>query len=210
MSVLSSWLGGNAKKKKRKVLDDAIRNLKSVSPSQVRSDMGPFQAKITGMQNKGNQLFAQGQEMMDPRGEYQQGLTQQLTEQTGDTAAQAANTQSQMMAQRGMGGGGISSLLSAVNQNQAQESLRTGMSGIRQQGFSMGMQQQTASQGFLSSAMSGQSKIDENAAQARIAQTNLENQKNMQLAKSEAEGIRKDSLWNLTGIGEIQRQAGGV
>ena len=102
------------------------------SPDLLRS--------IHGIGNRARTLSGYGDEyqqqyraMLDPNSQYNQALQGQLREQVGDATSQTVGNQNAMLAQRGIGGGGMSSLLSAAAGNRANEQIRQGSLGIQQQ-----------------------------------------------------------------------------
>ena len=104
----------------------------NASPDLLRSIRGIGQRAST-LSGYGNEFMDQYRSMIDPQSAYQQQLQGQLREQVGDATAQTVGNQSAMLAQRGIGGGGMSSLLSAAAGNRANEQIRQGAVGIQQQ-----------------------------------------------------------------------------
>ena len=104
----------------------------NASPDLLRSIRGIGQRAST-LSGYGNEFMDQYRSMIDPQSAYQQQLQGQLREQVGDATAQTVGNQSAMLAQRGIGGGGMSSLLSAAAGNRANEQIRQGALGIQQQ-----------------------------------------------------------------------------
>ena len=107
----------------------------NASPDLLRSIRGVGQRAKT-LSGYGDEFMDQYRSMIDPQSAYQQQLQGQLREQVGDATAQTVGNQSAMLAQRGIGGGGMSSLLSAAAGNRANEQIRQGALGIQQQSLS--------------------------------------------------------------------------
>lgn len=102
------------------------------SPDLLRSIHGIGNRART-LSGYGDEFMDQYRSMIDPQSAYQQQLQGQLREQVGDATAQTVGNQNAMLAQRGIGGGGMSSLLSAAAGNRANEQIRQGALGIQQQ-----------------------------------------------------------------------------
>tara|TARA_R100000234_G_scaffold38018_1_gene22488 strand:- start:24430 stop:25317 length:888 start_codon:yes stop_codon:yes gene_type:complete len=98
----------------------AIGNLEGISDKQV------------GMGDEFSQAY---RNMLDPNSAYYQRLFGNLRRDVGSSYARANTNMQQAMAQRGIGKGGMSSLLSAVSGNQMGEQLRKGYSGIQDVGL---------------------------------------------------------------------------
>ena len=104
----------------------------AANPDLLRSIRGVGQRAKT-LSGYGDEFMDQYRAMIDPQSAYQQQLQGQLREQVGDATAQTVGSQNAMLAQRGIGGGGMSSLLSAAAGNRANEQVRQGALGIQQQ-----------------------------------------------------------------------------
>ena len=102
------------------------------SPDLLRSIRGIGQRAST-LSGYGDEYQQQYRSMIDPNSQYNQGLQGQLRGQIGDATSQTVGNQNAMLAQRGIGGGGMSSLLSAAAGNRANEQIRQGSLGIQQQ-----------------------------------------------------------------------------
>tara|TARA_R110002012_G_scaffold156028_1_gene316852 strand:+ start:1845 stop:2699 length:855 start_codon:yes stop_codon:yes gene_type:complete len=88
--------------------------------------------RAKSLDNMGSQFMDQYSMMIDPNSAYNQQLGGRLREQVGDTTAQTVGNQNMMLAQRGMGVGGMNSVLSGVTGNRANEQIRTGLLDIQQ------------------------------------------------------------------------------
>ena len=81
----------------------------------------------------GDEFMQQYRQMLDPRSAYNRGQYSLLRGQVGDTASDVISGMNRSMASRGIGGGGLSSLLGGAQMNRAGEQVRQGMLGIQQQ-----------------------------------------------------------------------------
>jgi len=106
--------------KPNKGLLGAIGNLEGISDKQM------------GM---GDEFSESYRNMLDPNSAYYQRLFGNLRRDVGDTYANMNTNMNQALAQRGVGKGGMSNLLSAVNSNQAGEQIRKGMTNIQDVGL---------------------------------------------------------------------------
>ena len=91
-------------------------------------------------QNVLGQAMDASQQFLDPTSQW--AMTQQniLSEQAGQQAAQAQAQQNQMLAQRGVGSGGLRNILGAQAQQQAGATLRQGSADIATRGAGLGLQ----------------------------------------------------------------------
>ena len=81
----------------------------------------------------GDEFMQQYRQMLDPRSAYNRGQYSLLRGQVGDTASDVISGMNRSMAARGIGGGGLSSLLGSAQMNRAGEQVRQGMLGRQQQ-----------------------------------------------------------------------------
>ena len=84
--------------------------------------------------------FGQAKQFFDPSSDY---YTQQrgfLSEDVAEGVGTLTRGQNQQLAQRGMGGGGLSNLLGAANRSSVGEQVRQGMRGIQATGLQAGTQ----------------------------------------------------------------------
>jgi len=88
--------------------------------------------RAKSLDNMGSHFMDQYSMMIDPNSDYNQQLGGRLREQVGDTTSQTVGNQNMMLAQRGLGFGGMNSILSAVTGNRANEQIRTGLLDIQQ------------------------------------------------------------------------------
>ena len=89
--------------------------------------------RASSLDQMGGEFMDQYRMMIDPQSAYNEQLQANLRESIGDTTAQTVGNQNMMLAQRGVGTGGMSNILSAVAGNNANEAIRTGTLGIQQQ-----------------------------------------------------------------------------
>jgi hypothetical protein len=147
----------------------------SIDTERVKRELAPWQQGINKMQSRSEDMFNRADQFFDPRSDYYNQQRQQMREQIAGQTANVGQQQNQLMAQRGMGGGGISGLLGAVNAAQAGESTRQGMLGMQQQGIGLGMRQQSMGSSLLSSATGQQASLSENIAQGYISNVEAAN-----------------------------------
>lgn len=173
-------IGAHQKKK-------AAESMKGPNLGKIRAELSPWKSKIDNMQSQSTSLMSEAQGMQDPRGQYQETQTQMLNERLGDQAQQQAQAQSQMMAQRGMGGGGIASLLAATQGAQQSEALRTGMAGIQQSGFDRSQQVRAQGMTLMNQAMNASQQYSENMVRAQEAKRQFANQRKMASGQATAD-----------------------
>jgi len=101
----------------------------NVNPNLL-SSVGNLNNSAGQLGRLGNQFNQTSQSFLDPNSSMNQQMYGQLRNQIGDSTAQLGNQQNQAMASRGMGGGGMSNLLGAVNQSRAGEQIQQGMGSI--------------------------------------------------------------------------------
>ena len=140
------------------------------------------------------QAMGTSQQFLDPSSQW--AMTQQnlLSEQAGQQAAQVQAQQNQILAQRGVGGGGLRDILGAQAQQQAGATLRQGAADISTRGAGLGLQAmgqagQLAGQmeGFnLQQAMANQSALNQ-ASQFGAQAANQAGQFNAQQAAQNAQ-----------------------
>tara|TARA_Y100001963_G_scaffold136887_1_gene199972 strand:- start:277 stop:1038 length:762 start_codon:yes stop_codon:yes gene_type:complete len=219
----AALVGGYATSRAARHRRKAIEAQKGPDIGKIRAELSPWSSKIQKMDSQAAMINAQGQglmqqatQMVDPRGTYQESQTQMLNERLADQAQQTAQTQSQLMAQRGMGGGGLAGLLQATSGAQAGEQLRQGMAGIQDAGFQrsmqmrgQGMQMQGQANTLMNQAMNAQQAYSENMVRAQEASRQFKNQQASasRLAKAQiaegwagaATGIAGGALGQVTG-----------
>jgi len=86
------------------------------------------------------QAMDASQQFMDPTSDWAKGQQSILAESSGNLAGQAQAQQNAMLAQRGMGGGGLRNILGSQAQAQAGAQQRQGATDIATQGASLGLQ----------------------------------------------------------------------
>ena len=143
--------------------------------NKIRKDLAPWQQDVDTMRGQAQTTWDQSQQFFDPRSDYYNQQRQMMREQIASQQANVVQQQNQLMAQRGMGGGGISGLLGAVSANQAGEQTRQGMLGMQQQGLGMGMKMAGMAGQMQQGVTAQQAGISENIAQAYLANVDAQN-----------------------------------
>ena len=140
----------------------AIGDLEGISDKQV------------GMGDEFSQAY---RNMLDPNSAYYQRMFGNLRKDIGSSYARANTNMQQAMAQRGMGKGGMSSLLSAVSGNEMGEQLRKGYSGVQDVGLQRAGQFGQLATGAYGSAgnISGRVGDLRSGIDARTLQTDMTN-----------------------------------
>ena len=162
----------------------SAKDMKGYDMGAVRNELKPWQQDIDAMRGRGEEAYQQSQQYFDPRSSYYDQQRQQMREQISSQTANVTSQQNQLMAQRGMGSGGMRGLLGAVSANQAGEQTRQGMVGLQNQGIGLGLQMQGQAGSMLNAAMSGQQGVSENMAQTYIS--NIEQQNAMKAQEANA------------------------
>ena len=113
--------------------------------AQTAGQLGGFQNLAGQLQGQAGRLggtadtaFGQAQGLMSGESPILQAQRQQMLQGVGDLGAQQSQQQNRMLAQRGLGGGGLRGAL-AGNQSALGEQARKGLLGIAGQGMQMGM-----------------------------------------------------------------------
>jgi len=126
---------------------------------------------IGQLKNQSKFGFGQAKQFFDPSSDY---YTQQrgfLSEDVAEGIGTLTRGQNQQLAQRGMGGGGLSNLLGSANRRSVGEQVRQGMRGIQATGLQAG----TQLLGISGQAASAGGQLAGQESQ-RGLQTNLANQ----------------------------------
>ena len=105
-----------------------------------------------GMQS---QLFGQGMGLMQGDSPILQAMRQQQAGALGDIGGQQNLMQNRALAARGMGGGGLSSILGQKTASTLGEQSRQGLLGIQQYGLQAGSTMTGQAQGFGQTGMQG-------------------------------------------------------
>lgn len=133
----------------------------------------------------GREFMGAYRQMIDPGSAYYKRMFGELRKSTSDMAAQTRAGMDQTLASRGIGRGGMSSLLGSATTNQLSEGMRKGFVDI--QGTGLGYASQfggLANQGFatgiqgLGQVGGLQSDIDARALQTNLFNTGAMNQRN--------------------------------
>ena len=83
--------------------------------------------------------FGKAKQLMDPGSQYYKDQRGFMTEDVGESVSALTRGQNAQLAQRGVGGGGLSSLLGASNRRGVGEQVRQGMRGIQATGLQAGV-----------------------------------------------------------------------
>ena len=144
----------------------------AMSPQDIAApEFAPYQAyqadpnllaSIGQMQNQATGFMDQSKQFLDPNSAWAQGQQNQLGQQMGDMAAQQSAQMNQAMAQRGVGGGGMASLLGAANMNRAGEQTRQGFTDIMNRGLGAAQNYAQMAQAGLGNVGQLQAGIDAN------------------------------------------------
>ena len=143
----------------------------------------------------GGEFLDQYRQMIDPSSAYNMQQQANLRGQIGDATSQLLSNQNQALSARGMGSGGLSSILGAAVQNRAGEQVRQGTLGLQDQALAragtfgqMGLSGQVQAGNVLSSAGnlysnigSLASPIDSNRLKSSMFDAQASNQYNQYL-----------------------------
>jgi hypothetical protein len=123
--------------------------------SDVSGTNAGLDSAITNVSGAGNRLlsqagstFTQGQSFLNPNSDYYKNQRGFLNEDITASINEQNRAMNAQLAARGIGAGGIRSMLGAVNTNQIGEQVRRGTNDLFQQGQSLGAQ-------LMSSGMQG-------------------------------------------------------
>jgi hypothetical protein len=143
------------------------------SPDLLRSIRG-IGNRASTLSGYGDQFMDQYNQMIDLDSDFNRNQYNMLRGDIADSSSQSMNNVNTALAQRGIGNGGMSNLLSAVNRNQSNESLRRGLQGIQQQSIANAGQFGNMATGAITSAgnLAAQSAGLRNAIDARGLQNN--------------------------------------
>ena len=154
---------------------DDMTSVDYYDQNKIKKDLAPWQQDIDTMRGQSQTAFDQSQQFFDPRSDYYNQQRQMMREQIAGQQANVVQQQNQLMAQRGMGGGGISGLLGAVSANQAGEQTRQGMLGMQQQGIGLGQRQQQLAGQMQANVAGQQGQLSQNVTQAYLANIDAKN-----------------------------------
>ena len=133
-----------------------LNNTLGIDPMQQNFSYDPAQSNISGtntmldsamnnvnqsastLSNQAGSTFAQGQSFLNPNSDYYKQQRGFLTEDIAQGVNEQNRSSNQMLASRGIGGGGISSMLGAVNSNAIGENVRKGFKDLYNQGLGVG------------------------------------------------------------------------
>jgi len=154
---------------------DDMTSVDYYDQNKIKKDLAPWQQDIDTMRGQSQTAFDQSQQFFDPRSDYYNQQRQMMREQIAGQQANVVQQQNQLMAQRGMGGGGISGLLGAVSANQAGEQTRQGMLGMQQQGIGLGQRQQQLAGQMQANVAGQQGQLSQNVTQAYLSNIDAKN-----------------------------------
>jgi len=116
------------------------------------STSGQSTGFMNQLKNQSKFGFGKAKQFFDPSSDYYTQQRQFMGEDVAEGVGALTRGQNQQLAQRGMGGGGLSSLMGSANRGSVGEQVRQGMRGIQATGLQaggqlMGMAGQAASAG---------------------------------------------------------------
>ena len=103
--------------------------------SGLMRGIGDLQDTAGKQKRLGGEFSQAYRQMLDPGSAYYQRMFGELRKGVGDTAAQTRVGMNQALASRGVGQGGMSSLLGSATMNTAGEQMRQGFTGIQSTGL---------------------------------------------------------------------------
>jgi len=133
-----SWFGFGDSDRPNDIQHNFGYDLNTVdySPDEgLLGSIGNLQGISEKQMGMGDQFSQSYKNMMDPSSPWYQRMFGNLRKDVGGAYARANVNTQQAMAQRGMGKGGMTSLLSAIGGNRMGEQLRKGYSGITDVGL---------------------------------------------------------------------------
>ena len=208
-------------------------------PSEgLTAGIGRLQGAAGQQMGLGKEFQQSYRQMLDPGSSFYQRMFGDLRKNVGDMASQTTLNMNQQLASRGVGRGGISSMLGAINSNQAGEQYRKGTTDIYNTGFGQAANFGQLASGAFGSAgsMYGQAGgllggIDDRRLQSNMQNAETSNAYNQYLNQSQynqsvqnqnAQGAYVNSMLGLVGDigaaaftggasipGSIARRAGG-
>ena len=115
---------------------------------ELTKGIGLLQGSAGKQMGMGDEFSQSYRQMLDPGSSFYNRMFGDLRKNVGDMASQTTMNMNQQLASRGIGGGGISSMLGAMNMNRAGEQYRKGTSDI----YNTGLGQAANFGGLASSA----------------------------------------------------------
>tara|TARA_B110000467_G_scaffold66974_1_gene61031 strand:+ start:2822 stop:3547 length:726 start_codon:yes stop_codon:yes gene_type:complete len=141
---LMDWMGmGNANSAMEN-MDPSAWNYNAAQANyggtgaRLSRSMYDMNQSAAGLNTQGTNLMNQGQQFMDPNSAHYQKQRGFLNEALSTSIADGSRSMNRNLAARGVGGGGIRSMLGATNANQIGEQVRTGSNQMYQQGMNTG------------------------------------------------------------------------
>jgi hypothetical protein len=122
-----------------------------------------------------SQAVGASQQFMDPQSDWARGQQAILAETTGQQAGQTQAQQNAMLAQRGMGSGGLRNILGSQAQATAGQAARQGATDIATQGAGLGLQAlgQAGQMSTAGNQMTQQAAFNNMAAQNQFGLANM-------------------------------------
>ena len=124
-------------------------------------------------------------EFLDPNSSWLRGQRANLVETVGDNTRTSSNALNTLLAQRGVGSGGMKSLMEAVNVNRSGEQIKKGFNELVGQGVNfaqgydqMGLNAQNAATNAYGAGAQVASGIDQRATNVSLANSAAVNQRN--------------------------------
>jgi len=120
------------------------------------------------------EMQGQGMELMSGKSPILDAMRLQQSQSLADVGAQQNRQQNSALAARGMGGGGLSSILGQSTANTMGEQSRKGLLGIQEYGLKAGNQMSQTAQGWGdmgANALGSQAAMFSQANQAQLGQT---------------------------------------
>lgn len=141
---LMDWMGmGNANKAMNKMNPNswnynAQESNYGGTGARLSRSMYDMNQSAAGLNTQGTNLMNQGQQFFDPNSAHYQKQRGFLNEALATSISDGSRSMNQNLAARGVGGGGIRSMLGATNANQIGEQVRKGSNDMYLQGMNTG------------------------------------------------------------------------
>ena len=146
-----------------------------ITPGEVRGDLSRSQGVVNQMQSGYGQMQSMGQGLMDPNSAINQQQQQMIRNQSADQLAMQHMLARRQAAAMGQDSGITAAQNRATQSRMAQGAMQQGQQAFMQNRM-QGMGVLGQSQGLLGNIGRMQMGLDENIAQARLAERNYEQQ----------------------------------
>jgi hypothetical protein len=158
----------------------------SYDPSSgLMGSIGDLRGASKTAMGAGNEFMGAYRQMLNPGSSYYQGMFGELRRSSSDMAAQLNTNMNKALASRGVGKGGMSSLLSSANAAQVGEDLRKGFRGIQETGLGYASQFGGLANTAFGNAIQGygqvgglESGIDDRRLRTELYNTGAMNERN--------------------------------